>query len=159
MALRPLRWMLSDGCGSDGCVSLNFDTFTNFLLDSLKMNEITEKESMVLSVAELKVELSKRGLTTKGKKDELIARVLAYKKGLDKTSELNEDEGDSLVSDSLQKSREIDDGNVTVEPQPTNVPLSNTTDHGADFRSDFQDFKKHVLDKISAFEADMQSLK
>lgn len=123
------------------------------------MSEITDKENMVLSVAELKVELSKRGLTTKGKKDELIARLLAYKKGLDETSESNEDKGDSLVPVSSQKSSEIDDGNVNVESRPTNVPLSNATDQGTDLRSDFQDFKKHVFDKISAFEADMQSLK
>ena len=123
------------------------------------MSEITDKESMALSVAELKFQLSKKGLTTKGKKDDLIARLLAYNKGLDKTSESNEDERDSLVSDSVQKSNETDDGNVAVEPQLTNVPQSNTTDHGADFRSDFQDFKKHVLHKISAFQADMQSLK
>ena len=140
---------------------MNFscDTKTYFLLESLNMSEITDKECMALSVVELKVELSKKGLTTKGKKDELIARLLAYNKGLDKTNESNEDERDSLVSDSVQKSNETDDGNVTVEPQPTNVPQSNTTDHGADFCSDFQDFKKHVLDKISAFQADMQSLK
>ena len=50
---------------------------TYFLLESLNMSEITDKESMALSVAELKIELSKKGLTTKGKKDELIARLLA----------------------------------------------------------------------------------
>ena len=60
-------------------------------------------------------------------------RRIAYNKGLDKTNESNEDERDSLVSDSVQKSNETDDGNVAVEPQPTNVPQSNTTDHGADF--------------------------
>ena len=117
---------------------------------------------MALSVAELKVDLSKRSLTTKGKKDELIARLLTYKKGLDKTSESTKDEGDSdsLILDSLQKANEIDDCNVATEPNPTNVPLSNnTTDHSADLRIDFQDFKKHVFDKISAFEEDMQSLK
>ena len=112
---------------------------------------------MALSVAESKVEPPKRGLTTKGKKEELIARLLTYNKGLDKTSESTEDEGDSdsLILDSLQKANEIDDCNVPTEPNPTNVPLSNTRDHSADF----QDFKKHVFDKISAFEADMQSLK
>ena len=144
---------------NDGRVNFNFDTLTYFLLESLNMSEITDKESMALSVVELKVELSKRGLTTKGKKDELIARLLAYKKGLDKTSESTEDEGDSLVPDSLQNSNETDDSNAAAEPNPTNVPLSNTTDHGADFRSDFEDFKKYAFDKISAFEADMQSLK
>ena len=51
------------------------------------------------------------------------------------------------------------DDNIAAEPNPTNVPLSNTTDHGANFRSDFQDFKKNVFDKFSAFEEDMQSLK
>ena len=63
---------------------------TYFLLESLNMSEITDKESMALSVAELKVELSKKGLTPKGKKDELIARLLAYKKRLDKTSQSND---------------------------------------------------------------------
>ena len=145
------------GRGNDGRVNFSFNTLTYFLLESLNMSEITDKESMALSVAELKVELSKRGLTTKGKKDELIARLLTYKKGLDKTSESTEDEGDSdsLILDSLQKANDIDDCNVATEPNPTNVPLSNTTDHSADLRSDFQDFKKHVFDKISAFEADM----
>ena len=83
---------------------MNFscDANTYFSLESLNMSEITDKESMALSVAELKVELSKKGLTTKGKKDDLIARPLAYNKGLDKTSESNEDERDSLVSDSVQ---------------------------------------------------------
>ena len=146
---------------NDGRVNFSFDTLTYCLLESLNMSEITDKESMALIVAKLKVELSKRGLTTKGKKDELIARLLTYKKGLDKTNESTEDEGDSdsLIPDSLQKSNEIVDGNIATDPNLTNVPLSNTTDHGADFRSDFQDFKKHVFDKISAFEADMQSLK
>ena len=83
----------------------------------------------------------RRHITTKSKKDELIARLLAYEKGLDKTSESTEDEGDSLVPDSLQKSNETDDGYVAPEPNPKNVSLSNTTDYGADFPCDFQDFR------------------
>ena len=104
---------------------------------------------MALSIAELKVELGKRSLPTKGKKDELIIRLLADK-GLAEINVLDKQKRPSMVTHSSRKCIVIDhqDINVTEELQPTHVPLYNRIDKGSDFRSDFQDFNKLVFDKI-----------
>ena len=91
------------------------------------MSELTTSSIKKLKVAELKTELSKRGLSTKGKKDELASRLLDAIEGLDRTvaeeTEGVESEHDEADDSQIEEDSDPKDVNGAEEAEPAQVPL------------------------------------
>merc|ERR1719454_2363205 len=82
-----------------------------------------------LKVAELKEELSSRGLSTKGKKDELATRLISFLEDKDATMAEEEDSSqDTTCSD--ENSQESDTGAAepSAEPSSSESPPSPADD-------------------------------
>ena len=91
-----------------------------------KMSDLTTAAIKKLKVAELKAELSKRGLSTKGRKDELTCRLVDAVEGLDRTLAEEEVE-DAKKSEESESQAEEDQSSQNVngaeDAKPVEVPL------------------------------------
>ena len=83
-----------------------------------KMSDLTTAAIKKLKVAELKAELSKRGLSTKGRKDELTSRLVDAVEGLERT----------LADDELEDTTKSEESSSQVEEDQSNQNVNGAED-------------------------------
>lgn len=91
------------------------------------MSDLTTAAIKKLKVAELKAELSRRGLSTKGRKDDLTSRLLDAIEGLDRTlaaeDEVQGTEQSEANDSQVDEEQPSQDMNGAEEVKPAEVPL------------------------------------
>ena len=149
---------LCEGLTKEKRIVENKKSYTKFA----EMSDLTTAGIKKLKVAELKTELSKRGLSTKGRKDDLTSRLLDALEGLDRTVAEEEDAVDDTEQSEANDSQVDDeqpsqDVNGAEEVKPAEVPLPDGDEEMAEpEQGETEDGAQPPTETAEVVEAEMQ---